>query len=74
MVNSQNNHWLALSPQDVPIVMKTKHPANITVFRMAINDSDVMPLFISSYGLNVKCLEAVVENNGNNNNLNKFNQ
>ena len=30
MVNSQNNHWLVLFPQDVLIAMKAKHPIPIT--------------------------------------------
>ena len=32
MVNSQNNRWFALSPQDVLMVMKTKYPVPIMVF------------------------------------------
>ena len=32
MVNSEKNRWLALSPQHVPIVMKTKHLVYFMVF------------------------------------------
>ena len=66
IVNSQNNHWLALSPQDVPIVMKSKHPVHIMVFGLVTSDGDIMPPFIFPHGLRfnteayIKCLEKVV--------------
>ena len=39
MVNLQNTLWLSLSPQDVPIVMKTKHPIHIMVFEVVTSDA-----------------------------------
>ena len=51
IMNSQGNRWLALSPQDVPIVMKTKHLVLIMVFRVVTGDIDVMPPFIFPHGL-----------------------
>ena len=50
MVNSQNNHWLALSPQDVLVLMETKHPVHIMVFRV-VTIGDVMPPFIFPHDL-----------------------
>ena len=64
MVNSQNNHCLSLSPQDVPIIMKTKHPVHM-VFEVVTSDGDVMPPFILPYCLTlnkeafIKYLEEV---------------
>ena len=43
ITNSQNNHWFALSPQDVPIVMKSKHPVHIKVFGVVTSNDDIMP-------------------------------
>ena len=45
-VNSQNNHWLALSSQNVPILMKTKQPFHIMDFGAVTSDGDVIPPFI----------------------------
>ena len=61
MVNSQNNCWLALSSQDVPIVMKTKHLVHVMVFGVVTSNGDVLPPFISPHSLrlNIKCLEEV---------------
>ena len=66
MVNSQNDRWFALYPQDVPILMKTKHPVHIMVFGVVSSDGDIMPPFIFPHGLKlnteayIKCLEKVV--------------
>ena len=46
MVNSQNNCWLALSPQDVPILMKTKHPVHTMVLGVITSEGDVTVPFI----------------------------
>ena len=43
MVISQNNHQLALSPQDVPLVMNTKYPVHIMVFGVVTSSGDVIP-------------------------------
>ena len=51
MLNSQKHSWLALSPQDVLIGMKTKHPAHIMVFQVVTNDGNIMSPFIFQYGL-----------------------
>ena len=66
IMNSPNNHWLAVSPQDVLIAMKTTYPVHIMVFGVIASDSDIMPPFIFLYGLRlnwetyIKCLEEVV--------------
>ena len=45
------------------ILMKTKDPLNIMVFKMIIRDGDIMPLFIFPHGLRlnteayIKCLK-----------------
>ena len=49
MMNSQNDHWLTLSPWDVPIVIKTKHPVHI--IEMITSDSNIMSAFIFPHGL-----------------------
>ena len=66
MANSQNNHWLLLSTQDVRILMKSKHPVHIMVFGVVTGNSDIMPPFIFLHGLRlnmetyIKCLEEAV--------------
>ena len=50
MVNSKNNSWLALIPQNIPILMKTKNPVYVMVFGVVISDGDVMTSFIFSHG------------------------
>ena len=45
IVNSQDNCRIALSPQNVLTLMKTKHPVHIMVLGVFIIDSDVMPPF-----------------------------
>ena len=63
MLNSQNNHWLALSPKDVLTVIKSAH---IMVFGVVIGDGNDMPLFIFPRDLilnmeaYINCLEEVV--------------
>lgn len=34
-VNSQNNRWLCQDPKEVPIIMKTKFPANVMVLGLS---------------------------------------
>ena len=66
MVNSQNTHWLALSSQDVLILIKSKHPVHTMVFGVVTSNGNVMPSFIFPYGLRlnteayVNYLEKVV--------------
>ena len=62
MVNSQKNCWLGLSPQYIPIAIKSKHQVPITVFGVITNDGYVMPpfIFLNGFRINtntyVKCL------------------
>lgn len=51
--NKQNNRWLALSPEDVPVVMKTKFPAHIMVLGVVSSDGHVMPPYFFTEGLKV---------------------
>ena len=45
--NQQNNRWLSASPEEVPIVMHSKHPAHVMVLGVISSDGDVMePVFI----------------------------
>ena len=66
MINSQNNRWLYLTPQDLLILMKTKHWVHIIVFGVITSDNDVIPPFIFPNGLRlnikayIKCLEEVM--------------
>ena len=64
MVNSQNNYWLALSSQDILILMKIKLPVHIMVFGQVTSDGDPMPPPISPHGLRLnmesKSLEEVM--------------
>ena len=66
IVNSQNNCWLALSPQDIPKVMKSKYPVQIMMFGVVTSNSDVMPPIIFPHGLTlntevcIKYLEKLV--------------
>ena len=66
MINSQSYFWLALSPQDVLIAMKTKHIIYVMVFGVVTSDGNVMLLFIFPYGFRlntvayIKCLVEVV--------------
>lgn len=41
--NRRNDRWLAQDPEDVPIVMTTKHPASLHVLLVVSSEGDVMP-------------------------------
>ena len=66
MVNSQNNCWPTLSPQDVLIVMKTECPVHIMILGVVTTDNNVMPplIFPHAHRPNIeayiKYLEEVV--------------
>ena len=66
MMNTQNNHWFALSLQDALIMMKSKHPIHIMMFKVVTSNGDVMPSFIFPHALRlnteayIKCLKEVV--------------
>ena len=66
IVNSQNKHWLALSPQKVLLERKTEQLFVIMVFGIVTINGDIMSSFIFSHSLrlcteaNVRCLEKVV--------------
>ena len=47
-MNSQNNHWLTLTRQDEPMLMKTNHPIHIMVFGVITSGANVC-LHLSSY-------------------------
>ena len=46
----QNNQWIAMCPNDVPRVMKTKFPNMVMVFSVISSDRDMMPLHIFEMG------------------------
>ena len=50
MKNSDTNRWLALCPQNVPILMKNKRPGYIMVFGDVNRDDNVMTHFIYPHG------------------------
>ena len=52
IVNSQNN--CCSVPQDLPIVMKTKHSVHIALFGVVTSDSDIIPPLIFPRGLRLK--------------------
>ena len=64
-MQTNDNCQLALSPQDVPILMKTKHPVHIMVLGGVItnDDDNIMPLFLFPHDLKlntdvfIKCLD-----------------
>ena len=62
----RKSHWLALSPQNVPIVIRIKHPVHIMVFGVVTGDGDVILLFILPHGptrkieVYIKCLELIL--------------
>ena len=66
MVNSLDNRWLDLTPQDIPIMMKNKPPIHILMFRVVTIIGDVITpfVFLHSLRLNtdtcVKFLKEVV--------------
>ena len=51
--NRQNHQWIAICPNDVPRVMKTKFPNTVMVFGVISSDGDMMPLHIFETGLRV---------------------
>ena len=51
--NRQNHRWIAMCPNDVPRVMKTKFPNTVIVFGVISSDGDVMPPHIFETGLRV---------------------
>ena len=59
MLNSKNKHWLALSPHDLLIMIKTKRQIHIMIFAMVTSDSELMPSFIFPLGLRLN-LEAYI--------------
>ncbi|XP_019886946.2 uncharacterized protein LOC109610920 [Ooceraea biroi] len=42
-VNRRNDRWLAHNPEDIPVVGKTKFPANIHVLSVVSSEGDIMP-------------------------------
>jgi len=42
-INRQNDRWLAVCPEDVPIAQRTKFAANCHVLGVVSNEGDVMP-------------------------------
>ena len=56
---------LPVLPQDVSIVMKSKHPIHIIVFGVVTSDGDIISPFIFSHGLrrntetNIFCVKKV---------------
>ena len=56
MLNSQNNCWSTLSPQDVLILTKNQHQVHIKVFDVITSDGDIMPpfLFLHNIKLNME--------------------
>ena len=66
-MNSPDERWFALSPQDVSILIKAKHPFHIIEFVLIPSDDEFMPLtlFPRILRLNIvayiKWLEDVVQ-------------
>ena len=60
MVNPKNYYWLALSLQDAPILIKTKHQVHIMVFGVVSYDDDIMPWLIFPRGVRFK-IEAYIK-------------
>ena len=48
--NRRNHRWIAMCPNDVPRVMKTKFPNTVMVFSVISSDGDVMPPHIFETG------------------------
>jgi len=42
-INRRNDRWLAHNPEDVPIIARTKCPANVHVLGVVSSKGDVMP-------------------------------
>ena len=51
--NRQNHQWIAMCPNDVSKVMKTKCPNTVMVFGVISSNGDVMPLHLFEMGLTV---------------------
>ena len=51
--NRQNHRWIAICPNDVPRVMKTKFPNTVMVFGMISSNRDMMLPHIFETGLKV---------------------
>lgn len=49
-VNRRNDRWLARDPEDVPIIGRTKFPANVHVLSVVSNEGDVMPPYFFKKG------------------------
>lgn len=52
-VNRRNDRWLAYDPEEVPIVARTKSPANVHVLCVVSSEGDVMPPHFFEKGQNV---------------------
>jgi len=52
-INRRNDRWLAHDPEDVPIVSRTKFPANVHVLSVVSSEGDVMPPHFFNKGENV---------------------
>lgn len=52
-IKRKNDRWLAEDPEDVPIVSRTKFPANVHVLGVVSNEGDVMPPHFFNKGENV---------------------
>jgi len=42
-INRRNDRWLTHDPEDVPIIARTKCPANVHVLGVVSSEGDVMP-------------------------------
>ena len=51
--NRQNHRWIAMCPDDVPRVMKTKFSNTVMVFGVISSNRDVMPPHIFEMGLRI---------------------
>ncbi|CAK9829643.1 Transposable element Tcb1 transposase [Anthophora retusa] len=52
-INRRNDRWLAHDPEDIPIVSRTKFPANVHVLSVVSSEGDVMPPHFFNKGENV---------------------
>lgn len=52
-INRRNDRWLARDPEDVPVVSRTKFPANVHVLGVVSSEGDVMPPHFFQKGENV---------------------
>ena len=54
-VSAQNNHRFSLS-QDIPIVIKIKHPGHKRMFGMIMRDDEFLPplIFLNRYGTDMR--------------------